>query len=338
MAKHNLISIDLAKNVFQVCCMTKTQKVTINKSISRDELGIFIAQQEPTTIAMEACYSSHYWARRFETLGHKVLLLPAQHVKPFVRGNKSDHNDAVAIAETALRPNIKPVPVKNLEQQDIQVLHRLRERYVSQRTALINQTRGLLSEYGLIASPGLESFARFLKSIPDIDSSQVSPLVKNEIAQVAQEYYDMTDRIDEITSKLGRIARQTHSCEILQSIPGIGPINATAIYSAIKQGQQFNNAREFAVWLGLTPKQASSGERQVSSGITKRGNSYLRKQLVHGARAAISRCREKDDQLSRWANQLVARRGIQKATVAMAARMARVAWVLLNRDQMYIAR
>lgn len=122
MAKHNLISIDLAKNVFQICCITKTQKVTVNKSIRRDELATFIAQQEPTTIAMEACYSSHYWARRFEALGHKVLLLPAQHVKPLVRGNKSDHNDAVAIAEAALRPNIKPVPVKNLEQQDIQVL------------------------------------------------------------------------------------------------------------------------------------------------------------------------------------------------------------------------
>lgn len=316
--------------------MVLTFQVT-NKSVRRDELAVFIAQQEPTTIAMEARYSSHYWARRFEALGHKVLLLPAQHVKPFVRGNKNDRNDAIAIAEAALRPNIKPVPVKSLEQQDIQTLHRLRERYISQRTALINQVRGLLSEYGLIAPLGLASFGQLLKSIADIDSNQFSTIVKDEIAQVADEYYAMTDRIDEITKKLGRIARQTHSCEILQSIPGIGPINATAIYSAIKQGQQFNNAREFAVWLGLTPKQASSGEKQVSSGISKRGNCYLRKQLVHGARAAISRCQKKDDQLSRWANQLVARRGIQKATVAMAARMARIAWVLLNRDQTYIA-
>jgi transposase len=134
MAKHNLISIDLEKNVFQIFCITKTQKVTLNKSIRRDELAIFIAQQEPTTIAMEACYSSHYWARRFEALGHKVLLLPAQQVKPFVRGNKSNLNDAIAIAKAALRPNIKAAPVKNLQQQEIQALHRLRERYVSPPT------------------------------------------------------------------------------------------------------------------------------------------------------------------------------------------------------------
>ncbi len=337
MTKHNLISIDLAKNVFQVCGMTKNQKITFNKSIGRVELTAFICQQEPTTIAMEACYSSHYWARTFEAFGHKVLMLPAQHVKPFVRGNKSDHNDAIAIAEAALRPNIKAVPIKSLEQQDIQVLHRLRERYVSQRTALISQARGLLSEYGIISPLGLAAFCRLLRGLVDIDSKQLSAMIKDQMRLVADEYYTLTDRINQITTKLKNIAQKSHSCQLLLSIPGIGPINATAIFSAIKQGQQFKNAREFAVWLGLTPKQASSGERQTTSGISKRGNGYLRKQLVHGARSAISRCQKKDDQVSRWANQLVARRGIQKATVAMAARMARTAWVLLNRDQEYIA-
>lgn len=243
----------------------------------------------------------------------------------------------IAMERSGTAPNIKPVPVKSLEQQNIQVLHRLRERYISQRTALINQVRGLLSDYGLIASQGLTSFSQLLKRVNEADASQISAIIKDEMAQVADEYYAMTNLIDEITNKLRRIANATKSCVILQSISGIGPINATAIFSTIKQGQQFNNAREFAVWLGLTPRQASSGEKHITLGISKRGNSYLRKQLVHGARAAISRCQNKDDQLSRWANQLVTRRGIQKATVAMAAKMARIAWVLLSRKTTYIA-
>lgn len=337
MAKHKLIAVDLAKNIFQVCLLNRAHKVVTNKSMPRADLKVFIQQQEPTTVAMEACYSSHYWARTFQAMGHKVLLIPAQFVKPFVRGNKSDSNDAVAIAEAALRPNLKPVTVKTIEQQNIQCLHRIRSRYVAQRTGLVNQTRGLLSEYGIIAGMGLSAFQILLNDLCRNDSQGLCPSIIQELKVIYDDYHQLTENIDRITSKLSKISRDTEACRILGSIPGIGPINATALYSAINYGQQFDNGRELAVWLGLTPKQSSSGERMSSSGITKRGDRYLRKQLVHGARAAISRCRNKTDSLSLWANQLVARRGIQKATVAMAARMARIAWVLLNKREMYQA-
>lgn len=335
MAKHNLIAIDLAKNVFQVCGMSRQQKITFNKSIRRKELTEFMANQPPVEVAMEACYSSHYWARRFQEMGHAVRLLPAQHVSPFVRGNKSDHNDAVAIAEASRRPNILPVPIKSVDQQDIQCLHRMRDRYISQRTALMNQTRGLLSEYGIVSPQGHKAFCKLLREASQAEFQGLSSLLKVQLHQIADEYYGQTERIDEITRTLTEIANKHPLCRLILTIPGIGAINATAIYSAIGNGNQFSNGREFAVWLGLTPRQASSGDSFKSGGITKRGNRYLRKQLVHGARAALSRCRNKQDQLSRWGNQLMARRGVQRACVAMAARMARLVWVLLQRQETY---
>lgn len=337
MKHHKVIAIDLAKNVFQVCGLSNTHKVNFNKQMSRKELPQFIAKQSPTLIAMEACYSSHHWARLFESYGHTVKLIPAQHVTPFVVGNKSDRNDSLAIAEASQRPNLTPVPIKSIEQQDIQSLHRFRERYITQRTGLINQTRGLLAEYGIIAPQGHKGFCQLLHKICDPASKGVSTIIKTQLRSVADEYYAMTDRIEDIQNTLQNIADSNSCCRILMTIPGIGVINATSIYSAIARGQQFNSAREFAVWLGLTPKQSSSGEKSKTSGITKRGNRYLRKQLVHGARAAVSRSRNKTDTLSLWANKLVARRGIQKAYVAYAARMARLAWILLQRNESYRA-
>lgn len=335
MAKHNLIAVDLAKNVFQVCGVTRQQKVVFNKRLKRVELAEFMMNQPPTDVAMEACYSSHYWGRCFEAMGHNVSLLPAQHVTPFVRGNKSDRNDVVAIAEAARRPKIVPVPIKSVEQQDIQCLHRLRERYVSHRTGLINQTRGLLSEYGIVSPKGHKAFCLLLREVSQPSNKALSSLLKTELVQLADEYYSLTDRIEDINQTLSKIAHRNPLCRILLTIPGIGIVNATAIYSAIGNGNQFKNARELAVWLGLTPKQASSGDSFTCGGITKRGNRYLRKQLVHGARAALSRCKKKSDQLSRWGNQLVARRGMNKACVAMAARLARLAWILLQKQQPY---
>lgn len=335
MSKHNLLAIDLAKNVFQVCGMSQSNKVTFNKQLRRAELPEFMATQSPVVVAMEACYSSHYWARTFEAMGHTVKLLPAQHVTPFVRGNKSDHNDTVAIAEASRRPNIRAVPIKSLEQQDIQSLHRIRERHITHRVGLINQTRGLLSEYGVISPQGHKAFCTLLREVTEADNTALSPLLKTQIHQVIEEYCWLSDRLDDIQITLQEIANNNPLCKILLTIPGIGLINATLIYSAIGNGSQFKNSREFAVWLGLTPKQASSGNTFKSGGITKRGNRHLRKQLVHGARAALTRCRNKSDRVSLWANQLVARRGYNKACVALAARMARTCWVLLNKREEY---
>lgn len=335
MAEHNLLAIDLAKNVFQICGMTRDNKVTFNKKVTRAELPVLIAQQAPTEIAMEACYSSHHWARCFESMGHTVKLLPAQHVTPFVRGHKSDRNDAVAIAEASRRPNIHAVPIKTVEQQDVQCLHRIRERHISQRTALMNQTRGLLAEYGIICPVGHKRFCALLREITAPETKMISEILKVQFNNVADEYYTHTDTIDDIDKTLRNILSNNPLCELLQTIPGLGVINCTAFYSAIGNGSQFKNARELSVWLGLTPKQFSSGDSFKSSGITKRGDRYLRKQLVHGARAVISRCKNKPDRVSLWVNQLIERRGYNKACVAMAARMARTIWIILHKQEPY---
>lgn len=337
MGKLNILAVDLAKNVFQVARFNSANQVVFNKSLKRIEFAQFLSQQEPSLVVMEACYSSHYWGRIAQSHGHQVMLLPAQHVSPFVRGNKSDRNDTVAIGEAANRPFIRPVPLKSVEQQDIQCLHRLRERYVRTRTGLINQTRGLLSEYGVIAPTGHKAFCALLREVSQPSNKEVSAIVKTQLNQVADEYYQLTDRIAEINGVLKQVANGNSLCQFLMTIPGIGVINATAIYSAIGNGSQFSNARDFAVWLGLTPRQSSSGEKFTSGGITKRGNHYLRKQLVHGARSTLSRGKKKTDRLSLWGNRLVARRGFNKASVAMASRLARISWTLLQRQEVYKA-
>lgn len=335
MNKITLISVDLAKDVFQVAGFTERMKEGFNRQIKRKDLSAFITQQPTCEVVMEACYSSHYWARCFVEMGHRVRLLPAQHVTPFVRGNKSDHNDTIAIAEASRRPNIIEVPIKTVAQQNIQSLHRMRDLCVSRRTSIMNQTRGLLSEFGVISPKGHKAFLILLGEITDPEEGAISSALKVQFRLVREEYQQLTDRIAGILKELTSIVAQTPECQILMSIPGIGVINATAIYSAIGNGTQFKNAREFAVWLGLTPKQRSSGNTFSSGGITKRGDRYLRKQLVHGARALLYRCRNKTDRLSRWVNALIARRGYNKACVAMAARLARLCWVLLQKREMY---
>jgi transposase len=337
MSELNLIAVDLAKNVFQVCGMTQDYKVIFNKQLRRQELAPFMTRQPAVEVAMEACYSSHYWGRCFQAMGHRVKLIPAQHVTPFVRGNKSDRNDALAIAEAACRPRLQPVPVKSVEQQDIQCLHRLRERYVAQRTGLGNQTRGLLSEFGIVAPKGHRSFCILLRESSDESCVQLSPRLKAQLRLIAAEYEDLNQRIKGLTQDLADIAKNNPLCQLLLTIPGIGVINATALVSAIGNGSQFANGRELAVWLGLTPRQSSSGDRFHSGGITKRGNHYLRKQLVHAARALLISCKRKNDPLSNWINQLVARRGVNRACVALAARLARLSWVLLQRQTPYRA-
>ena len=337
MNNHSLIGVDLAKDVFQICAVNANNTVISNQKLTRAGLSKYMAKQKPATIAMEACYSSHYWARLFESFGHQVMLLPAQHVKPFVRGNKNDHNDAMAIAEAAQRPNIKCVPIKTVAQQDIQFLHRLRERAVSTRTKLTNQTRGLLSEYGIVFPCGFKAFRTTIASLIDPADTRISVMLKPQLQNIADEFFTLSERINDLNKTLSKIAQENALCRYLMSIPGIGYINATALFSAIGNGSQFKNAREFSVWLGITPRQHASGHRQNMLGISKRGNRYLRKQLIHGARAAMAHCKKRGDRLSHWLNALIARRGHNKANVAMANKMARLCWVLLQREQMYCA-
>ncbi|MEW8626346.1 MAG: IS110 family transposase [Candidatus Thiodiazotropha sp.] len=228
MKKHSLIAIDLAKNSFQVCVLDTHSHVILNKRVKRSQLVQLIAQQKPSSLAMEACYSSHYWARLFTDMGHDVKLIPAQHVKPFVRGNKNDHNDALAIAEAAQRPSIEFVPIKTTEQQDIQALHRIRQRIVQQRTGLINQTRGILSEYGIIAHKGIKHFSTLLASLSQPDAFEFTGLMKEQLQLIAQEYHALSDRLNKLNYQLKDIAETNTLCQIVMTLPGIGYITATA--------------------------------------------------------------------------------------------------------------
>jgi len=335
MTDHSLVSIDLAKTVFQVCRFTENNKILSNKKVSRKKLSQEIAQLSPTTIVMEACYSAHYWGRTFEQYGHTVKLVPAQHVKPFVRGNKNDANDAVAIGEASQRPNMKFVRVKTLEQQDIQSLHRIRERFVSHRTRISNQTRGLLSEYGLVATTGFKALTALIHEA--LESDALTTLFKEELASIYEELLDLAERLKRVNNKLKAMVQQYPLCRLLMTIPGIGFVNATAIYAAIGDGRQFETARDFAVWIGLTPQQYASGTKSFTGKITKRGNRYLRKQLVHGARALMNRTKGKTDKLSVWTNEIKERRGTHKACVALAHKLARIIWAVLSKGEEFKA-
>jgi transposase len=333
--KLRTIGIDLAKNVFQVCGVNEHIKPQFNKRLKRNQLLDFMRQQAPTMVVMEACYSSHYWGREMAKLGHDTKLIPAQHVTPFVRGNKNDHNDTFAITEASQRPYIRFVPIKTEHQQEISCLHRIRERLIKNKSALSNQSRGLLSEFGVVFPCGHAAFLNGLTSI--IDNPQYSHRLQDMVIDMLSEYKTTINRLKSIEKQLTEFVEGCESGRILLSIPGIGIINAPAFLAAIDKGQAFSNPKELAVWLGLTPKHHASGDMNKMGGITKRGDRYLRKQLVHGARSVVSRAAKNTDTLSLWATKLRLTKPFNKVAVAMAHRLARLIWVLLTRQEHYRA-
>jgi transposase len=333
--KLRTIGIDLAKNVFQVCGVNEHMKPQFNKKLKRHQLLDFMRQQAPTMVVMEACYSSHSWGREMAKLGHDVKLIPAQHVTPFVRGNKNDHNDSFAITEPSQRPYIRFVPIKTEHQQEISCLHRIRERLSKNKVALSNQSRGLLSEFGVVFPIGHIALLNGLTSV--IGDAQYSHRLQNMVKDMLSEYKTLVKRLKSIEKQLAEFVDESESGRILRSIPGIGVINASALLAAIDKGQAFNTPKEFAVWLGLTPKQHASGDMNKMGGITKRGDRYLRKQLIHGARSVVSRAAKKTDLLSLWATKLRVTKPFNKVAVAVAHRLARLIWILLTRQEHYCA-
>jgi transposase len=267
-------------------------------------------------------------------MGHSVKLIPAQHVKPFTRGNKTDANDALAIIEASNRPNLRFVPIKTTHQQDIQSLHRIRDRLVSNRTGLTNQIRGLLAEYGIVSKKGKKGFLLALQL--GLNDDNLSELVKTELRFALDELQQTSAHITKIEACLRAYVDSNEDCRILFSMPGIGVINASAIECKYGNGSQFSKSESLSVSLGLTPKLSSSGLRHQMQGISKRGDPYLRKQLIHGARALLMFCDKRpDDALCRWASRIKKRRGDNIAVVAVANRLARLAWVLLQKREMY---
>ncbi len=286
---------------------------------------------------MEACAGAHCWARELEGLGHAVKSLPPRFVKAFVRGNKNDYNDALAIAEAVVRPEVRGVAVKTVAQQDIQALHRLRSACLASRTALCNQLRGLLAEYGVVLPRGVSSLRRRLPALLEDGENDLSALFRRLLAQGYAQLCALDAHIAAYTTEVQRHSRQDAACRRLQTIPAYGPIVASVFHSLVGDGRAYRRGRDVSAALGLVPRQHSSGGKTVLLGISKRGDRYLRSLLIHGARSVVQQAAHKDDRLSRWINSIKAQRGHNKAVVALANKLARIGWAVLRHQREYQA-
>jgi transposase len=259
MAQQTIIGIDLAKHVFQVCMVTPTGTLKTNTTVARGKLLALIARQPPALIFMEACGGAHDWARRFCAMGHEVRLLAPQYVTPFRRGQKNDPNDALALTEAGQRPNIPTVPMQSVEQQDLQALHRVRERLVKNRTALVNQVRGLLLEYGMVIPQGIARLRKRLPRVIEEADNGLSFMIRDLLQRLQGELSALDSRITDVTCQLARLSHELEACQRLQEMEGIGPLSATALVAALGHGHDLQTGRQVAAWLGLVPRQHSSG-------------------------------------------------------------------------------
>lgn len=329
------LGIDLAKNIFQLHGVNIEGKVMLKKKISRLALAEFIAQLPKCLIGMEACASSHYWARKFQSFGHTVKLISPQFVKPYVKSNKNDEKDAEAICEAVTRPNMRFVQIKQPDQQDMQCLHRIRSQSIKNRTALANQIRGLLSEYGIVFSKQISNINKKLPDIIADETSIISNYARNLFAELYEDFIMLNQRIKRYDQKISALSKANANCQLIEKIPGVGILSATAIVAAISDPGLFKNGRELSAWLGLVPRQSSSGGKQHLLGISKRGDPYIRSLLVHGARTVIYKTKNLENPTYKWVMDLKNRKGINKAVVALANKNARTIWALLAKQQEY---
>ena len=333
--KVSIISIDLAKNVFQVGGFNRARKIKFNRRLSRARFPRFMAQQPPTRVVMEATASAHYWGRVLGRMGHQVELLPPQHVKAFCRIHKSDGHDVVAIAEAADRPGLHPVPIKTVAQQDLQLLQRQRDRLVRRRTQAINQMRGFAREYGVFFPKGRHPVMAALPEALESADNELSPIARSVLADLYVEVRALDDRIDQLKQQVQELVSPLEDYQQLLKVPGFGPVITAAFVAAGVGRGQFRNGRQCSAWLGLVPRQHGSGDRMTLLGITKNGDRCLRTLLIHGARAVVrwAVARQRDDALGRWVRRLVDRRGYNRTVVALANKMARIGWAVLNHQQ-----
>jgi transposase len=329
-----VLGIDLAKEVFQLHGVDKAGKVSLKKKVYREGLIKCITKLPKCLILIEACSSSHHWAREFMKVGHEVKMIAPQFVKPFVKTNKNDANDAEAIVEAGLRPNMRFVPIKTLEQQDMKLIHTLRSLAVKQRTEMVNEIRGILAEYGITLPQGINHVRKKLLEIIDNTDNELTAKARVYFAELYQQFVRLDERVDNFDKTLKQVAKEDERCQRLMKIEGFGPISATALVAAVGDAKTFKNGRSLSAWLGLVPKQHSSGGKNRLSGISKRGDVYLRTLLIHGARAVVKYCDNKSDDRNRWiANKKSVNKN--KAAVALANKNARIAWVILTRGETY---
>lgn len=332
MSNITVLGIDLAKEVFQLHGVDKAGKVLLKKKVYREGLIRYITKLPKCLIVIEACSSSHHWAREFMKVGHEVKMIAPQFVKPFVKTNKNDANDAEAIVEAGMRPNMRFVPIKTLEQQDMKLIHTLRSLAVKQRTEMVNEIRGILAEYGIILPEGINHVRRRLLEI--IEDMNLTVKAKIYFTELYEQFVHLDERVDNFDKEIKQMAKEDERCQRLMKIEGFGPVSATALVASVGDAKTFKNGRALSAWLGLVPKQHSSGGKTRLSGISKRGDVYLRTLLIHGARAVVKHCDNKLDDRNKW---VASKKSVNKnkAAVALANKNARIAWAILARNETY---
>lgn len=335
MNKITVVGIDLGKSVFHVHGVDAAGHTVIERRFTRKGLHAWLARLEPCLIGMETCSGAHHLGRWLRQHGHDVRLMNPRYVKPYVKTNKNDARDAEAICEAVSRPQMRFVPIKSVAQQEVQMMHRVRSRIVAERTALANQVRGFLREFGITVGQGIRVLRRLLPQILEDGGNEFGPSGRTLLLQLREELVALDERVELMDARLSSEADRDERCRRLQSVPGIGPLTATALVSAIGEAHSFSSGRHLAAWLGLVPRQHSTGGKPRLLGISKRGDRYLRTLLIHGARAALRGATRRDDRRSRWVLELEKRRGRNVAIVALANKMARMVWAMWTTQQDY---
>jgi transposase len=338
MNRITVLGIDLAKHHFQLHGSESNGKRVLKKTLSPEKATAFIANLAPCVIGMEACGGSHFWARRFRGMGHEVRLIPPQYVRAFVIGNHNDVKDAEAISVAAQRQGIRFVPIKSEEQQSVQFIHRIRQRLVKNKVELTNEVRGVLYECGLKIRQGDKAFREVLANVRSYE--QISPRLATELSIAFEEFLELEKQIASKDKLLEEIAKSDDRCRNLMTIPGVGPMTATATVAAVGNAQEFQSGRGMAAWLGIVPGHHHTGgptRKVVMKGITKRGDRYLRKLFIQGARAWLLHLSHYSCKRAQWAKKLIEKKGFNKTAVALAHKNIRIACILLQRNETYLA-
>ena len=337
MQQVTTVGLDLAKNLFQVHGADAQGRPVLKKRLARGKVLEFFADLPPCLVGLEACAAAHHWARELAELGHTVRLMPPRYVRPYVKTNKHDAADAEAICEAVRRPGMRFVPAKSEDQQASLMLHRMRELLLKQRTATANALRAHLAEFGIVAAQGRAGLRELLAVVADQEDRRLPPLARELLRALAEHLRALEERTAEVDRRLVAAARDGGACERLAGVPGIGPVIATALVATVGDARAFTSGRHLAAWLGLVPRQRSSGGKERLLGISKRGDGYLRKQLMHGARALVKVSKGREGGLWAWVDALLGRRPYDVVVAAVANKLARVAWALLSRGEAYRA-
>lgn len=336
MNKLSVVGVDLAKHVIQISVLSSRNRELQNRALTRRKFAEFLGRQQRSLVAFEACATAHYWARVAQRHGHEVKIIPAKAVTPYRNGHKTDENDALAVAEAALRPKVKLAPMKSVEQQGLQAIQRSRELLVQERTGLSNHVRGLLMEFGIVIPQGFAALHRQIPEVLEDAENELPDLYRPTLQLLFERLRQLRDDIEQLNGTIEQLVRQNPACQRLTALEGVGPIGSVLLFATLGSGEAFVNGRQFSAYLGLTPKQYSSGGKVKLVGISRRvANRRLRAVLIQGARAYVHKLKQPRSAKDRWLSALIERGGHGKAAVALANKNVRTAWAMLTRGSEY---